>query len=107
MLLFVECLRCGYSSYDNIPMRLIECVYICQNDYLLLLFYLQSTTQYTIGYNSVFAGPVPSPHDGKTAEEIAYLDKLNKLQKFVEPLKRIINKIENDNGKPYWDLNRN
>ena len=43
------------------------------------------------------AGPVPTPPDGR-AEEI-YLEKVRRLQQYIEPLKRMLNKLEAQPGQ--------
>ena len=46
------------------------------------------------------ASPNPSPASGvrKPAEEHAYMEKLKQLSKYREPLRRMINKIDKDEG---------
>ena len=44
-------------------------------------------------------GSAPSPQSSQTnAEEQAYLDKLQQLRKYIEPLKRMVAKIEKEEG---------
>ena len=44
----------------------------------------------------------PSPASGRNpGEEQAYLDKLKQLSKYIEPLRRMINKIDKDEGKAH------
>ena len=48
--------------------------------------------------SSAGAGASPAPVS-RTAEEQAYMDKWRQLQKYIEPLKRMINRINEDEGK--------
>lgn len=42
---------------------------------------------------------VMSPAGSSQAEEQQYLDKLKQLSKYIEPLRRMINKIEKNEGR--------
>jgi len=54
-------------------------------------------------YGSCFVAGNPGSVGATTrlgnGEEQAYLEKWKQLQKYVEPLKRMINKIDKDEGK--------
>lgn len=41
-----------------------------------------------------------SPAGSSQAEEQQYLDKLKQLSKYIEPLRRMINKIDKNEGRP-------
>ena len=41
-----------------------------------------------------------SPAGSSQAEEQQYLDKLKQLSKYIEPLRRMINKIDKNEGGP-------
>lgn len=43
---------------------------------------------------------VMSPAGSSQAEEQQYLDKLKQLSKYIEPLRRMINKIDKNEGGP-------
>lgn len=43
---------------------------------------------------------VLSPAGASQAEEQQYLDKLKQLSKYIEPLRRMINKIDKNEGGP-------
>ncbi len=56
-------------------------------------------TNCIISGNPSSIGPAPSPQASHTnAEEQAYLDKLKQLRKYIEPLKRMVAKIEKEEG---------
>lgn len=49
---------------------------------------------------SVNPSSVMSPAGSSQAEEQQYLDKLKQLSKYIEPLRRMINKIDKNEGGP-------
>ena len=59
-----------------------------------------------IAGNPSSIGPAPSPQSSQTtnAEEQAYLDKLKQLRKYIEPLKRMVAKIEKEEGQCLYGL---
>ncbi len=58
-----------------------------------------ASLQFIILGNPSSIGPAPSPQASHTnAEEQAYLDKLKQLRKYIEPLKRMVAKIEKEEG---------
>ena len=53
----------------------------------------------SVAGNPASTGPVPSPAVGSKPDEVKYLQKLQQLQKYVEPVKRMIAKIEKEEGR--------
>lgn len=50
-------------------------------------------------YPAVNPSSVMSPAGSSQAEEQQYLDKLKQLSKYIEPLRRMINKIDKNEGE--------
>lgn len=51
-----------------------------------------------MSYPAVNPSSVMSPAGSSQAEEQQYLDKLKQLSKYIEPLRRMINKIDKNEG---------
>lgn len=69
------------------PRNLILYIIIDIQEKLLNILFFMDDFLFEGGPNS------PSPNTPRPHEEQAYLDKLKQLQKYIEPLKRMINRL--------------
>lgn len=64
-----------------------------------LLLFLQSDSSHACPPSTGNPGSVMSPAGATSLEDQQYMEKLKQLSKYIEPLRRMINKIDKNEGR--------